>query len=132
MLNIQKGTKLIFAGIILAVAIGYILTSLGATQYLLYASAGLGVLFGLFLYVEGGVYDYYKKKGYKTIGVGDALVWLAFIFGTFIIANSLLIFGGVRDNVPEAIANFLAINGAVGGALAGVLAIAFLFLPKPQ
>lgn len=130
--KLENKSRWILSAFVVLIALGYILASLGRTDGLLYTTAGIGVLFGLFILGEAGVMGYIRGKKYKSIGIGDIIVWISFVVGSVIILNSIVLINAIRVVTPEALLNFLSINGAVFGGLAGVLAIALLFTGKPE
>ena|SRR3990167_1473520 len=130
--NIEKKTRWLVSTIVLVTALIYVFASFGKTEWILWATAILGILLGLFLYAESGIIEYYRQKKYRNISVSDVFVWLGFIFGTVIILNSITIITAIRNVTPTWLLSFLSINGAIAGGIAGILAIVFMFTPMPE
>ena len=132
MFNIEKKSRWVLSGLILLVALGYVFTGFGLSKWVLWTNVGVGVIFGLFIFTETAVFDYFRKKGYKTIAMSDVFVWIGLVLGTLVIVNSLAFIGFIRDVLPEAVLNFLSINGLIVGGFAGLYAIALLWFGRPE
>ncbi|MFA5724387.1 MAG: hypothetical protein WC979_09095 [Candidatus Pacearchaeota archaeon] len=129
--KMEKGTKWTLSGFIFLISLGYIFSSLGKSDWTQWTSAGLGILFGVFIFSEAGVLGYIKNKGWKKITFSDIVVWVSFMLGTILIVNSFLIIQSIREYAPMWLTNFLGLTGAIAGGLAGIFAILMLFTKKP-
>jgi hypothetical protein len=132
MIKTEKNTKWIFAGMIVLISLGYIFSSFGKINWVQYINVGLGILLGMFIFVEAGVLGYIKGKRWKSVSAEDLLVWFSFVVGAIIILNSVMIVNVIRNSSPMWLVNFLSISGAIFGGIAGLLAIAFIFVDKPK
>ena len=130
--NVEKKTRWILSGIILTAVLGYIFASFGKTEWVLWTFAFLGFLLGLGIFSEVGIISYFRAKSYKNIGFDDFFVWVGAGVGTVVIVNSLTIITAIRNGTPEWLLNFLSINGAIFGGIAGILTLIFLFTAKPR
>lgn len=131
-MKVENKTKWILSAIILIAVIGYIFASFGNTNVIVWMFAILGILLGLGLYSEVAIADYFRKKKYKQIGFGDIFVWLGLIFGTIVILNSIFIIQAIRNVAPIGLLNFLSVNGAIAGGIAGILILIMLWSPRPE
>jgi len=130
--KIESKTKLVLSAIVVVSVLGYIFASFGNSNAILWTFAVLGILLGFGLYTEVAIVDYLRNKKYKDLGTGDFLVWLGFIFGTIVILNSIIIVTAIRNLTPAWLLNFLSINGAIAGGIAGILLLMMLWLPKQE
>ena len=130
LIKIEKGSEKGLGAFVILISLMLIFTSLGKTTWLMYISGAFSLVLGTLFYFEGGVRDYLKKKKYKSIDGNDLIVWSAFVFGTFLIINGIMIFLGNMAN--GGFFNFIRSSGIIGGALAGILGIILVFTPKPK
>lgn len=132
LIKLEKGSSKWFGVVILILSLMLIASSLGRTEWIQWISVAFSILLGLFLYREGGVRDYIRNKGYKKITLQDPIVWLSFIFGTFLIINGILLINVIRNASPDWLVNFISSSGVIGGVVAGILAIILIATPKPK
>lgn len=132
MINIEEKTKWILSVIITIVFLSYVFTGFGRTDVVVWLNVIFGIFIGLFLYTETAIVSYIKSKKYRKIDTGDILVWLGAVFGTIVIFNSIFFINAIKSVAPEGLVSFLAINGAIAGGIAGILALALLWLPRPE
>jgi len=128
----EQKTKTVLSLIVVVAILGYVFASFGNTDAVLWTFAILGIFLGLGIYSEVSIIEYFRRKKYKSISYADFLVWAGFIFGTVVILNSIIIIQTIREITPEWLINFLSINGAIFGALAGGLFLLLLWMPKPE
>ena len=132
MIKTEKGTKWILTAIILVAVLGYVFSSFGNSNAVMWLFAILGILLGLGLYSESAIVEYFRQKRYRQVGFGDVFVWLGLVFGTIVILNSILIIQAVRNIAPDWLLSFLSINGAIAGGISGILLLLMLWMPKPE
>jgi|GEM_PF-6010288 len=121
-------TNLWIGSIVVLMGLGYLLTSLGQVDYVRYIFTAFGIILSVFLFIEAGVIQYFKKENYKQIGFGDIVVFGTIIVATGVLLNSILVFQAVRDVMPSWLASFATTTGVLFGVLgiiAGVLHITF-------
>lgn len=128
--NVEKGSEKWFGALVLLLSLMLIFTSLGKTNWLIYISGIFSIILGIFLWTEGGIRDYLKRKGYKHIDGNDVIIWMAFIFGTFLILNGITLFLG---NLASGwFFDFIRTSGVIGGLISGILSIFLLLTPRPK
>jgi len=128
----NKKTKWFLASLIGLISLSYIFSSFGLQEWVTYINVGLGVTFGIFILIMGGVVGYIRQKKWKTLNSNDLVTWLSAVVGPLIILNSFFVITSIRNLAPDAILNFLSITGAIFGGLAGFIGIAFLFIKTPN
>jgi hypothetical protein len=129
--KMEKGTQWILAGFVFLISLGYIFSSLGKSDWTQWTNAILGILMGLFIFIEAGVFGYIKNKGWKKMDIKDVVVWVSFIVSTLLIFNSVLMIQAIRLYSPSWLISLSSGVGVIVGGLAGLFAIIMLFTKKP-
>jgi len=128
--KIQKQTSLWIGLALLAFSVMYALVSLGRTEWLSWMAVGSGLFISVFLFIQAGVFEYFRKKDYRKIGFGDVVVWTTVAVSIAIFLNSLFLIQFIGNAVPSALRTFLANVGVITGSLGGLLAILHIFMPR--
>jgi len=132
MLNVEKGSQKYFGVTVLILSVILVLSSLGKVEWVQWMAVVFSILLGLVLYSEGGVRTYLASKGWKKVTANDLVVWMAFIFGTFLIINGILLINVIRNVSPEWLVSFISGAGIIGGIISGLLGIFLIFTPRPK
>lgn len=128
--KIEKKTSMWLGMFVVVMSIVYIFVTLGRTNWITYIAIIWGLFLSVFLFLEAGVMDYFRKKEWRKIGFGDVVVWLSIGFGAVILVNSLLLIGTLKDSVPLWISNFAATNGVIAGVGGAILGIIHIMMPR--
>ena len=132
MFDIEKKTQGWLGALVLVLSLVYIFASLGKIDWVLWIAVIFGVFLSIFLFIEGGVYHYWKSKGYKKVDAGDFLVWLTMFVSGAIFLNSMSFVGVIGDRMPEVVLSFLSMIGVVTGIIGGILGAIYVIVPKPK
>ena len=130
--DVEKKSQVWLGLLVLVSSIIYILASLGRADWTVWMALVFGVFLSGFLIFEGGVYHYWKSKGYKHIGMSDFVVYLTMFVAGAVFLNSIALMGVVRDWLPDAVLSFLSTIGVTTGIIAGILGIIYVLIPKPK
>ncbi|MBU0958830.1 MAG: hypothetical protein KKB31_02675 [Nanoarchaeota archaeon] len=130
--KVEKGSGKWFGITILLLSVLLVLSSLGKVSWIQWIAVVFSIILGFFLWREGGVRDYLRSKGYKKVTGNDLIVWLSFIFGTFLILNGIFLINIIRNSAPGWLTSFISTSGVIGGVVSGLLAIFLIFTPKPK
>lgn len=128
--NIEEKSRLWLGLFVLVLSVVYILATLGKTSWTAYIAIIFGYFLVGFLYIEGGIREYFRRKEYKRISFGDFIVWTTIFFGTVVLINTTLLFQTIRDSAPEWLITFVASTGVVAGVISGILGIVYIFTPR--
>jgi hypothetical protein len=115
---------------LLAMFVLYLLSSLGKVAWLNYVSMIFGFFLSGLLLIESGIITYIRKKEYKTIGLGDAIVFLSVIASVGLLMNSLLMLNFVRLASPLWLVNFSVGVAVVVSVIGAILSIIHFFSPR--
>jgi hypothetical protein len=132
LIKVEKGSGRWFGVTILILSVLLILSSLGKVDWIQWMAVVFSIILGIFCWREGGVRDYLKSKGYKKVDANDIIVWLSFIFGTFLILNGIFLINAIRNSAPEWLTSFISVSGIIGGIISGLLGVFLIFTPKPK
>jgi hypothetical protein len=132
MFNIEKGSQFWLGLFILASSIVYTLSSLGRADWVVWMSVVFGIVLSMFLVSEGGVYSYWKSKGYKRVSANDLIIWVTMFVAGCVFLNSIALIAVVKDYFPLMVLDFLSKIGIATGIIAGILGIVYIFIPKPK
>lgn len=128
--NFEKKTGLWLGLLVLVLSIIYILTTLGKATWTSYIAIVFGYFLVGFLIIEGGVLEYFRRKDYKKIGVGDFVVWITIASASVIFLNTTLLIQAVRNITPDNILNpllsFTQITGVTAGIVGAILGIVYI------
>lgn len=115
------------------VAVMFILFSMGNTAWIMWTAAFFALFLGIFLWVEGGILSYFKSSQYKSIGLGDFIVWASFIVGALLIVIGISLISGIGDIVPSVWSSWLTGSASVWIAIiAGLLFVYHAFAKRPS
>lgn len=132
LIKVEKTTRFLLAILGIIIALMFIFVSWGKAEWTLYMGLiGSGFL-ALFLLTEGAIWEYYRKKDFRKIGLGDIISWLTFGTGVLMIVSFLLLIQIIQNTAPEWLLSFMAVYGTTIGILAGVLFIYHIFTPRPK
>src|SRR3990167_580386 len=130
--DVEKKTQSWLGAFILVLSLIYVFASLGKLDWVVWIAIAFGVFLSILLISEGGVYSYWKSKGYRKIDSGDFLVWMTMFVSGVVFLNSIALIGVVKDWFPDAVLNFLSIVGVTSGIIAGLLGAVYVLVPKPK
>jgi len=125
--NLEKKTTLWLGLLVLVLSIIYVLTTLGKADWVTYIAIIFGIFLAVFLFIEGGVFEYFRRKEYRQIGFGDILVWATIVSATAIAMNSILLFQSIKDIAPQWLISISTGTGVTFGVLGGIFAIVYIF-----
>jgi preprotein translocase subunit Sec61beta len=83
-----------------------------------------------FLFIQSGIFTYFRKKDYKKIGIGDFVVFISVAVSVIVLINSLLLIGILQNSAPAWILNFSRVTGLIFGVSAGILSIVHAIMPR--
>lgn len=132
MFNIEKRSQAILGWLIVLLSVIYGLASLGKVEWIVWVAIVFGVFLSMFLFIEGGIYSYWKKGGYRHVDSGDFLVWVTMFVSGAIFINSIALIGVVRDWLPEMVLSFLATIGLIVAVIGSILGVMYALVPKPK
>ena len=131
--NIEKSSRLILGLMILLLMGLFVAFNLGSSNVLRILFAITGILIGFLLLAESRIIEYFREKRYKTITVGDFVVFLMTVVGVLVLFNSaVFLIPQIENIIGSTVVSTLrstAIISAIAGAIIGVIAI---FTPKPK
>jgi len=119
----DKFNNLWTLGATIVLFVGYILFSLGKESGLKTVFAIVGILLAVYLIAQAGIIQYFKKENYKSLGLGDIVVFGTLIIAGAIIINSVMFFPSISGIIPVKIANFATTNAIILAVIGIVLAI---------
>ena len=90
----------------------------------------VGFFLAGFLFISGGVVDYFAKKQWRRITLGDITVWLAIFFGVGVLLNSLFLIPIIKSGSPTMLVNFAQVTGVTTSIGAVVLSILLIIYPR--
>jgi len=126
----KQATSRWIGAFLLVMFIIYILVSLGKTAWISWIAVIFGFFITGFLFIQSGIMTYLRKKNYRTLGVGDFIVWITVAVAVGILLNSLLLIQAIRNSAPIWLLNFTTTIGVSVGIIGGLLAIIHLVVPK--
>ena len=132
MIDIKKRTQVLFGILGLVVSLAFVFLSMGKSSVVLGMALVSSIFLGLFLWSEGALLSYLRKKEYRKIGIGDVIVWMSFAVGGILIVQAMILANFLTSGIPQSLANFISVNGVVIGILAFLLFIYHMFRPTPR
>jgi hypothetical protein len=132
MFKTEKKTQSWLGYLILVLSLIYVLTSLGKVDWIIWFAVAFGVFLSIFLLIEGGVYDYWRSKGYKEVTAHDFLVWLTMFVAGAVFLNSIALISVIKDMIPSSVLGFLSTIGVTTAVIAGILGMIYIIVPKPK
>lgn len=126
----EKKASVWMGAFILLSSIVYLLVVFGSQRWLQILAGIAGLFLAMFLIIQAGIVEYFRKKDYRKLGPGDVVVWLTFIVGAGVLVNSLLLFGIVSQNAPQWILTFSTTTGVITGIIGIILAIVHMAMPR--
>ena len=130
--DVEKKTQVWLGALILVLSLIYVFASLGKIDWVIWIAVTFGIFLSIFLFSEGGVYEYWRNKGYKKISANDFLVWMTMFVSGVVFLNSIALMGVVRDWLPDTVLSFLSVVGVTSGIIAGTLGAIYVIIPKPK
>lgn len=130
--DIEKKTQVWLGALILVLSLVWVFASLGRTDFVIWIALIFGIFLSIFLFIEGGVYEYWRSKGYRKIEANDFLVWLTMFVSGAVFLNSIAFIGVVRNVIPDAVLGFLSGVGVITGVIGGTLGAIYILVPKPK
>jgi len=128
--KIEKRTSMWMGALIIVLALVYILTTLGKTDWVSWIAIIFGFFLAGFLFVQSGIFTYFKRDEYKKISVGDIIVWLTIIFAAGVLLNTFLLIESLNNIAPEWLLSFATTIGVTVGIGAGILGIVHVIFPR--
>ena len=128
--NIGKKTSRWVSAFLLVMFIIYILVSLGKTDWIIWIAVIFGFFITGFLILQAGLVEYFRKKEYREIGIGDFIVFLSVAVAVAVFMNSLLLINIIKEQTPQAIITFATSTGVFVGIVGGILSIVHLIMPR--
>ena len=133
----EEQKTMLWTGLLLVVlSLIYIFVTLGRIDLIRWVAVFFGAYLSIFLFVQAGIIEYFRKKEYKTIGFGDIVVWLTVIVAVLVLINTALLIGIIGAYIPEWITSqewLMSLTRTIGviiGILAGLLGIAHILSPR--
>lgn len=130
--DVEKKTQVWLGSLILVLSLVYVFASLGRIDWVLWVAVIFGLFLSVFLFIEGGIYDYWRRKAYKQISANDFLVWLTMFTSAVVLINTLALVPILQDKIPEVVLNFVRPIGITTGVIAGILGAIYVIVPKPK
>lgn len=128
--KLEKKSQFWLGLLVVVLSLVYIFSTLGRTTWTNWIAFLFGVFLAIFLFVEGGITNYFKSKSYRSLGFGDLVVFLTIFSGAIVLLNSILIFRSIRAVAPEWLIGFTTATGVTTGVIAGILGIVFVFTAR--
>jgi len=128
--KIEKRTSMWMGAFIIVLAIVYILTTLGKTDWVSWIAIIFGFFLVVFLFIQSGILIYFNKEEYRKIGIGDVVVWLTVIFAAGVFINTLLLIQIIKNVTPLWVISFATTIGVTVGIGAGILGIVHVIFPR--
>jgi len=128
--NIEKRTSMWMGLFIIVLALIYIFTTLGKTEWITWISIIFGFFLAGFLFIQSGIVTYFKKDDYKKIGLEDLVVWLTIIFAVGVLLNTILLIETISNVSPEWLISFATTIGVTTGVGASILGITYVIFPR--
>lgn len=126
----QNKVNIWVGSIVALMSVGYLLTSLGQAEYIMYIFSTFGIILSLFLFAQAGLIQYFKSENYKRIGLGDLVVFTTIIVATGVLLNSIIIFQAIKDAIPVWLSNFATTTGVLFGILGIIFGIIHIMYPR--
>ena len=126
----KKQGQWILTAVLVTAFLSYTLFSLGRSNGVLWTFTILGFLIGSFILGQAGFVRYVKGKEWKPFTFEDIALIGSFVIGFGIILNSLIFIPVLRNVSPEWLVSYLAVQGAILGAVGGILSIILLWMKK--
>jgi len=127
----KEGNKATFwTGLLIVVmSLVYIFVTLGRVELVKWLAVIFGFYLTIFLFVEAGIGEYFRKKEYREIGFGDIMVWMTIIIAVLVFINTLLLIGTLSAYLPkwEWLISFTRMTGVTVGGVACLLGIIHVF-----
>ena len=133
--NIEKKTNFWIALFILILSLIYILASFGKADWIRWAWTVFGFFIVILLVTEAGIVGYFSQGRYRSINLYDILIWVTVLVAGVLLVNSVLAVVMLTSNetfVPQWLMSFYVWSGGIGGLIAVVLGIFYMFTPKPR
>ena len=128
--QVEKRTSMWMGAFIIVMAIIYILTTLGKTDWISWIAIIFGFFLAIFLFIQSGILTYFNKEEYRKIGIGDIVVMLTIIFAVGVFLNTLLLLQVIQNIAPAWLTSFATTVGVTVGVGAGVLGIIHVIFPR--
>lgn len=132
MFNMEKGTKFWIGILIFVFSLIYALFSLGKIEVLQWFTVVWSIFLIIFLSIEGAIFTYFKRGGYKKIGLGDFIIWITMVTVGALIINTVALITIIGQEAPNWINSFATTTGVTVGIVSAILAVVYVFIPKPN
>lgn len=132
MFKVERGSSVWLGWLIILLSVVYGLASLGRLNWIVWVAMIFGVFLSIFLFIEGGIRDYWRSKGYKSLDSSDFLVWLTMFVSGAIFLNSIALIGVIRDLMPDVVLGFLSTIGVITAVIGAILGVMYVLVPKPK
>lgn len=129
-LNLEKNTQLVLGIIGLTALLIYILNSVNLGEWSPNIFIVTGIALFLILIIEGGVATYFKAGRYKSLDVGDVIIWATMVVAGLVLLNTLIGFQAVANLMPQSVIDFAGTSSAIVAGFAGVIVVIQMITPR--